>query len=422
MPATVSTMANNFLFNTTLAYRSVRTNKLRTGITVGIIALGIMALIGILTAIEGLKSSIYSSFSGMGSNTFQITNEILKKKKRGGGFNISSVDQKNISYRDAQDFKKRFTFPAVIGLSMRGTGIATVKYASEKTNPNIQVLGVDEYYTTISGTNLDAGRNFSANEIYNGSYVCILGNSIARKLFKGKINNALNAVISAGYVKYRVVGVAESKGSSMVSNADNNVLIPLQNARSVYGGEESFIISVRVPAVSTIDAASEEAEGLFRIIRKVPLNAESNFGINKNDNLAAMVMENVSYVTGAALFIGLITLLGAAIGLMNIMLVSVAERTREIGISKALGARNSSIKRQFLTESIMISLSGGVIGVLSGILIGNLVSLLLKTGFIVPWGWVCVGMVLCSAVGILSGLYPAAKAARLDPIEALRYE
>jgi putative ABC transport system permease protein len=415
-------MANNFLFNTELAYRSVRTNKLRTGITVGIIALGIMALVGILTAIEGLKSSIYSSFSGMGANTFQITNEILKNKSKGGDINISSVDDRVISYRDATDFSKRFNFPSSIGISMRGSNGATVKYHSEKTNPNIDIMGVDENYMNISSTNIEAGRNFSSNEITNGSYVCVLGNGIAKKLFNGKIKNAINAVITVGFIKYRVVGVAESKGSSMISDADNNVFIPLQNARAVYGGQSSFIISVKVPAVSMMDIAVEEAEGLFRIIRRVPLNADSNFGINKNDSLASILIDNIKYVTFSALFIGLITLLGAAIGLMNIMLVSVAERTREIGISKALGAKNSSIKRQFLTEAILISLAGGFIGVLAGILIGNVVSLLLSSGFIIPWMWISIGLILCTIVGLASGFYPAAKASKLDPIEALRYE
>jgi len=417
-------MANSsLLFNTTLAYRSVRNNKLRSGITIGIIALGIMALVGILTAIEGLKASIYSNFSGMGANTFQITNEILKKKKRAGGLSISSIDQKNISYQDAVDFKRRYDFPATVSLSIAGTGTATVKYGTEKTNPNIRVMGVDAQYLDISGTNLIAGRNFSSSEVASGAYVCILGHDIAGKLFHNKPEKALNEVISAGFVKYRVIGVAESKGSSMISNVDNNVFVPLQNARAVYGSEEqSFVISVRVSDVALIDMAAEEAEGLFRIVRKVPLGAESNFSVNKNDNLAAMVMENISFVSGAAMFIGFITLLGAAIGLMNIMLVSVAERTREIGVSKALGARSSSVKNQFLTESVMISLAGGALGVLAGILIGNVVSMLLKSGFIIPWVWIGMGFVLCTIVGLLSGVYPAAKAARLDPIQALRYE
>jgi putative ABC transport system permease protein len=414
---------SNLLFNTTLAYRSVRNNRLRTSITIGIIALGIMALVGILTAIAGLKASIYSNFSGMGANTFQITNEILKKNKHGAGMSISSVDQKNISYYDAMAFEDRYAFPAVASISMMGTNTATVKYGTEKTNPNIAIMGVDEHYLSISGTTLIAGRNFSSNEIATGAYSCILGNGIAKKLFNNKPEKAVNAVISAGFIKYHVIAVAESKGSSMISNVDNNVFIPLQNARAVYGsGDESFVISVFVPNVAALDIAAEEAEGTFRIIRKIPLGSDANFSVNKNDNLAAMVMENISYVSGAAMFIGFITLLGAAIGLMNIMLVSVAERTREIGVSKALGAKSSSIKNQFLTESVMISLAGGAIGVIAGILIGNIVSVLLKSGFIIPWGWIGMGFILCTIVGLVSGVYPAAKAARLDPIQAIRYE
>ncbi len=414
-------MLQNLSFQFSLAYKSVAGNKLRTGITVGIIALGIMALVGILTAIEGLKSSIYSNFGGMGANTFQITSQFLKKARRGQGLTFS--EQRNISFKEATEFKKEFQFPAVVSLSMSGTSVATAKYGEKKTNPNIMVLGVDENYLNVSGTDLAFGRNFSEPEVNDGGYVCILGNSIAKKLFGSKPEKAINNSVTIGYVKYLVIGVAESKGGSMMSNIDNNVFAPLQNVRAVYSRRDpAFVISVRVPQVAMIDAASEESEGLFRNIRKIPLGAESNFSINKNDNLAAMLIDNIKFVSMAAMFIGFITLLGAAIGLMNIMLVSVAERTREIGVNKALGAKNSIIRRQFLSESILISLAGGALGVFLGILIGNIVSLLLKSGFIIPWLWMSMGLMLCTIVGLVSGIYPASKAAKLNPINALRYE
>lgn len=409
-------------FNMSLAFRAIRTNKLRTGLTVAIIGLGIMALVGILTATEVIKVTVYNSLGSLGANSFQVTSDVVKKKRRGGrGVNIN--EGKNIKYEEAKAFKERYQFPgSTVGISMSGSSMATVRNGSKKTNPNITVMSVDEAYLKISDTKLEAGRNFSNYEQQFGSYVCILGYGIATKLFGANLKNALNEVVSIGDIKYRLVGVAESKGGSMIMNTDNMVQIPLNNGRAVYGNAERYIISVMIADINRKDIAAQEAEGLLRVIRKVPIGVDNDFTIEQNDTLVENVMESIKFVSLAAVVIGVVTLLGSVIGLMNIMLVSVAERTREIGVSKALGARSSTIKQQFLTEAIMISLIGGVIGVILGMLAGNIVALFSDTAFIVPWLWIGVGVSLCAVVGIISGIYPAIKASKLDPIEALRYE
>lgn len=335
---------------------------------------------------------------------------------------ISVSEGKAITYNEARLFKERFNFPADVALSMNASQIETARFGSEKTNPNINVTGVDESYIKVNDSKLSTGRNFTANEAQSGSFVCILGEGVAKKLFNKKIENSVNQVVTIGSIQCRVVGVLASKGSSMFMNDDNSILIPLNTARQCYGGENSYLLTILIHELSLKKFAAEEAEGIFRVIRNLPLGAENNFSVSQNNDLVNMVIDNTKYVQMAAIVICIITLFNSVIGLMNIMLESVSERTREIGVSKALGAKSSYIRNLFLTEAVIISLLGGAAGVTVGVILGNLIGLFFNVGFVVPWLWITVGVTLCAAVGMISGIYPAIKASRLNPIEALRYE
>jgi putative ABC transport system permease protein len=356
----------------------------------------------------------------MGANTFTIRNREMNIRigKRGKG----PKKYKAITYKEATEFTKRYSFPSTPSVSTLASMAATMKYNSKKTNPNIQIFGGDENYLATSGYELSKGRNFSSQEILYGNHVVLLGSEIVNKLFS-KQENPIDKIITIGSGKYKVIGLLKSKGSSMSFGGDKIAIIPLNNVRQYFSRPNmTFTINVISNNPQLMDIAIGEATGTFRTIRKVATGQEDNFEITKSDNLASMLIDNMQKVTSGATIIGIITLLGAAIGLMNIMLVSVTERTREIGIRKAKGATKKAIRTQFLVEAIVICQFGGIIGIILGILTGNITSFAVGAGFIVPWLWIASGFLLCFLVGIIAGFYPAAKASKLDPVEALRYE
>ncbi len=410
----------NIIDNIIYAIRAIRSNILRTVLTILIIAIGIMALVGILTAIDGLKSSISDSFSNMGANTFNIRNK--GEGIRHGRHGKKAKVHRAISYKEAVLLKKRISFPSTVSVSTTVSYMSAIKFRSEKTNPNVHVIGTDKEYLTTSGFKLDKGRNFSEQELQFGSNVIIIGNDIKQKLFK-KNDTIINSTITVGNRPYKIIGLLKEKGANKMFSSDNIVLISLRNARAKFNtSKRNYVIAVSVSDVIYLDAAIGEITGLFRNIRKQKLRDEDNFEIVKSDSLANSLIDNLKYVTIAATIIGFITLLGAAIGLMNILLVAVTERTREIGISKAIGATSNVIKKQFLIEALVICQLGGLLGIILGLLVGNGVTLLIGGSFIIPWLWIIGGILLCFVVGIVSGIYPALKASKLNPIDALRYE
>ncbi len=413
----------NLLENIREGLRSIQSNMLRTVLTALIIAIGITSLVGILTAIDGMQSSVNNSFADLGANTFDITGPQPFRRRSGG---VRDKDYPPISHRQAQKYKTEIKemYNASVAISANVRGAAQIKFKSKQTNPNSLIMGVDDNYLGIKGYKLISGRNLSPTDLDNGLNVVIIGSEIAQKLFEGKLNPLNQQIVMLGK-PYKVVGVLDKKGSLTGSGDDRVLLVPLENGRALAANRQlTFNITTSINTTENRELIMEEARGIMRRVRNDRIGAKDSFEIESADAIAKNFEEVSGYLRMGGFGIGIITLLGAAIALMNIMLVSVTERTREIGIRKSLGATPRLIRLQFLIEAIVVCILGGIGGLILGIAIGNLIAGLISenASFIVPWFWMLIGICVCVIVGIISGIYPAIKASRLDPIEALRYE
>lgn len=413
-------MKGRYLEDIKIALQSIRSQLLRTILTGLIIAIGIMALVGILTAIDAIKVSLSGKFALLGANTFTIQNrgpniQIGKRGKKRKTYEV-------ISFREANEFKNRFkNQPALVSISYIASNAAQASYKSEKTNPNLTIWAADENYLETGGYEIESGRDISEAEVENASPVAVIGQEIKDDLFANE--DPIGKILEIGGKRYRIIGLVKEKGNSMGFGGDKSIFIPISKARSNFSrANQTYAVNVMVIRAEMLDPIVSEATSFMRIIRRLNPKEETNFSITKSDSLSQKLLESLSYVSLAAILIAAITLFGAAIALMNIMLVSVTERTKEIGIRKAIGAKSQAIRKQFLTEAIVICLLGGITGMLLGLAGGNAVAAAIGGSFIIPWDWMILAVIICFIVGLISGLYPAYKASKLDPIEALRYE
>jgi putative ABC transport system permease protein len=411
-----------FRENVKIALGSIRTQLLRTILTIIIITIGITALVGILTVVAAFENNLNSTFASMGSNTFNINQ--YKTQLRGNG-GVNKIEKINpiITYPEAKAFKEKYSYPLTqTSLSFIATSSAEVKFENQKTDPEISVLGVDEYFLTNSGLEVTQGRNFNPFDISNNVYYCIVGSDFVSKGLL-KYVNPIGKIISIRGAKFKVIGVLKEKGSTFGKSQDLRIMIPIQVARSLFSAPNiNYSLSTMIQRTELLDDAIDNAIFTMRKIKKLNPVEEDNFGVSRSDDLVNRIASITGFLGISAWLIGIITILGSSIALMNIMIVSVTERTREIGVRKALGAKKSTIAFQFFIETITVGQIGGIFGILFGILVGYGISSLLNLAFVTPWQAIFAAFATSFFVGLVSGLYPAIKASQLDPIEALRYE
>ena len=406
--------------NIKIALDAIKGQLLRTILTVLIIAIGITALVGILSVITALRNTLEGNFSSMGANTFTISQYQYNYRAEGSG--TTQKINPLISYQEAINFKQQLNTPfARTSISINVASSVEVKYENQKTDPLAIIVGVDEYYINNSGITIEEGRNFSDFDIQNNLNVCVIGPDFKKNLLKD--TNPLGKTISVRGYKFKIIGVLKSQSSSFGNYENFQVFIPLGIARNAFAiTNPNFDIKVSVDSPDKLEAIINDATLIMRNLRNLAPLQENNFGIERSDDLLQRIGNITGGLTIAGFVIGLITILGSSIALLNIMLVSVTERTKEIGIRKALGAKRKSITLQFFTETVIIAQLGACTGIVLGISLGFAISKIVDFQFTIPWGVILIAIIIALVVAVISGLYPAMKASKLDPVEALRYE
>jgi putative ABC transport system permease protein len=419
MTGAIETFLHEVRESLSMALISLRTNKLRSILTLLGIAVGVFSIIGVMTAMGVLISSIQNGMTFLGANTFQVQRT---SPMMGGDIKdqIKMMNRRIITYEQALKVKESASLARAVGIfCYLDFPKIVIAENGKRTNPSVSVSGREIESFLANNWTIENGRLFSQSELNSGSYVAILGPDVVKKLYPK--TDPIGQNIKVDGHKYQVIGTVQSKGSVLGGGEESYVLLPLSTFFSIYGKNQEFSFKVQADALE-IDDCMEQVRGILRTARHVPPGEEDDFAIISNDSLITQFSEFTKYLRLGIIIVSSIALLAAGVGIMNIMLVSVTERTREIGIRKAVGARRNNIMTQFVLEAILISELGGIIGIILGVLGGNLLAITMNAPAIIPMDWVTIGFVTCSLVGIVFGVYPAWKAANLDPIESLRYE
>ena len=399
-----------------VALSSLRSNKLRTALTLLGMIIGVFAIVTSVTAVKVIDVYFQDRMSILGSNTFTISRDPAVNVT--GTFNRS---RRNLTYEQVQRLDASIQEPVFISVqSFFGSGI--VRYGSRETDPSVSLIGTDANVLENYSYEVALGRPFTDQDVHYARPITLLGATVAEELFPNE--SPLGKAVMFQGQRYQVVGVLEAKGNFLGSNMDDLMFAPITALFSSHGRKDRNLstISVRSASIDRMGPAMEEVIGRMRTIRKVEPGQPNDFEVETNDSMRAIFDAFTGALTVGGAGIGLIALFAAGIGIMNIMLVSVTERTREIGIRKSLGARRRDIMRQFLFEAFVLCQFGGLIGIMMGIMMGNLTALQFGIAAAIPWGWAVASIIMVTFIALLFGGYPAARAARLDPIESLRYE